>query len=376
VLAALVLVPALVLGPPTSASPPSHSPPVQVPGKRGRPPTLALSEAQALPQVELPLHCPSHAQAERAIGHYLGRPLAHDDPRTAMQIVETRGGYRLELDTPGGRHVLEGVDCGHLVELAASVAAVAIDPLAGLLPPPPSGLTERVEPEPLPGTDEPAIHIEAPRAVELPVPTLPPRPPESPTRAATPARDRGEPTRPRPRARLVQGRASASGSLGLGLFPGPSPGIELGLGLARRAPSRRVGLQVELSGGADFAGRFRAADLEVGGNLLAGHGALRACATPAWRRIELRPCARVGAGVLQASGIGVERPLRVRQPWVFAGAELGLAVTLHPNVALVLELGAVGNLLRPHVWTREPDADYVMPAISGRSRLGLEVRFP
>lgn len=348
-------------------------PPVQVPRKPGSP-----REAATLVQIgELPLHCPSPARAEQAIEHYLGRPLAPDDPRATMQIDETRGGYRLELRGPSGRHVLEGVDCGHLVELAANVAAVAIDPLAGLVPPPPSGLTTRDAIEPIPVTSErdTATLPDAPRPEPPLPPALPsprelgPRVPDDPALV-----DRYEP--PRPRSGNLRGLVAASGTLGLGLFPNPSPGFELGLGLARRSPARRVGLHVELAGGADFAGRFRAAGVDAGGDLLAGHGALRTCATPAWRRVELRACGRVGAGVLQARGVGVVSPVQIRQPWIFAGAELGLAITLHRNVALVFELGAAGNLLRPHVWIREPAADYVMPAASGRSRLGLEVRFP
>jgi hypothetical protein len=367
---ACVLAAALALVLPVLADPP----PVQVPRKPGSP-----HEPTSHVQIgELPLHCPSPARAEQAIEHYLGRPLAPDDPRATLQIDETRGGYRLELHGPSGRHVLEGVDCGHLVELAASVAAVAIDPLAGLVAsPPPSGLTTRdaIEPIPVPSERDAATLPDAPRPEPPPLPPalpsrreLGPQPPDDPALV-----DRGEPARPR--SGNLRGLVAASGTLGLGLFPTPSPGFELGLGLARRTAARRVGLHVELAGGADFAGRFRAAGLDAGGDLLAGHGALRTCATPAWRRVELRVCGRLGAGVLQARGVGVVSPVQIRQPWMFAGAELGLAISLHRNVALVLELGASGNLLRPHVWIREPAADYVMPALSGRSRLGLEVRF-
>lgn len=349
------------------------SPPIQYPSQPAKhEPSSLLHEG------ELPLHCPSTTQAALAIGHYLGRPLAADDPPTALQIVEIRGGYRLELRTAAARHVLEGVDCGHLVELAANVAAVAIDPLAGLLPHTPSDLTQRPDAQGEPSEDagEPVPEPELD-------PGPSPSPPEPPPLALDPRPPLGSPPRiadldvdpPRAPAGL-RGLVSASGSLGLGLFPAPSPGFEVGLGLARRPPARRVGLHAELVGGADFAGRFRAEGSATGGDLLAGHGALRACAAPSWRRIELRACGRAGAGVLQARGVGVVSAELVRQPWIFVGAELGLAITLHRNAALVFDVGAAANLLRPHVWTSAPAADYVMPALSGRSRLGLEVRFP
>ena len=284
-------------------------------------------------------------------------------PKANSTCAQNRRAHRADLIGDQRHHVLLHLPRGRHRHLEIGIAA---RPRDGGAPPDARAVspgTIKVE-TPAPPRPEPPL----PPALQSPR-ELGPRVPDDPALV-----DRDEP--PRPRSGNLRGLVAASGTLGLGLFPNPSPGFELGLGLARRSPARRVGLHVELAGGADFAGRFRAAGVDAGGDLLAGHGALRTCATPAWRRVELRACGRVGAGVLQARGVGVVSPVQIRQPWIFAGAELGLAITLHRNVALVFELGAAGNLLRPHVWIREPAADYVMPAPSGRSRLGLEVRFP
>jgi hypothetical protein len=319
---------------------------------------------------EAPLHCPTRADTAAAIEHYLGRTLADADPPTDMRVREAAGGYRLELRTRVGAHVIEGVDCGRLIQLAASVAAIAIDPLAQGTPIEPPSLARR-EPDPDPRAaplettkvELPSVEPEAP----LITPPMPEPPPNEWQLVEGPA-DR--PERRDPRTKRVRGLLSASAGLGLAVFPGPSPGVEAGVGIDRGA------LHVELGGGGWFAGRFRSSDAEVGGDLRAWQASVRPCGVPRWRRLELRACGVLGAGQVAARGVGVVDPQWVRQPWVWIAGELGLAVVLHPRAALFLDVGAAANLLRPRFWTDAPASEYVMPIVSGRGRLGVEVRFP
>lgn len=319
----------------------------------------------ALPSLtwEAPLHCPSQTDTQDAIEHYLGRSLADDDPPTDMHVREAVGGYRLELRTRAGAHVIEGSDCARLTGLAASVAAIAIDPLAEPNWREPPSLTRR---EPAPS--ELAIVV-VPEEVSVPaIPKVEPEPARDEWQLVesrpdtSPARDR--------RSKRVRGLLSASAGLGLNLFPNPAPGFEAGLGIDRGA------LHVELDGGGWFAGRFRSSEGDVGGDLSAWHVSARPCGVPRWRWIELRACGLLGAGQVQARGVGVIDPHRIRQPWVWIGAELGLAVVLHRNVALILDVGAAVNLIRPKFWTEAPASEFLTPWISGRGRLGFEVRFP
>ncbi|MFV8756056.1 hypothetical protein ACNOYE_36350 [Nannocystaceae bacterium ST9] len=254
---------------------------------------LALLLGEPTLTWEAPLHCPSREVAAEALEHYLGRSLAEDDPPTDMRVREAAGGYRLELHTRAGAHVIEGVDCGRLTQLAASVAAIAIDPLALSMPFDPPTLA-RVEPERAPIEVAPAI-IEAPLpeppAIE-PTPIERPRPDPEPElrdwRTTQTPVDEG------PRLRhdtRLRGLLSASAGLGLAVFPRPAPGFEAGVGLDRGA------LHLELGGGGWFAGQFRSSSGEVGGDLRAWQVGVRPCGVPRWRRVELRLCgARRGSG--------------------------------------------------------------------------------
>ena len=331
---------------------------------------LALLLGEPALTWEAPLHCPSEADAEAALEHYLGRRLGPEDPATSMVVREHDSGYRLELHTRAGAHVIEGFDCNRLTQLAASVAAIAIDPL-GAAPSsnePPSLVRHEPEPIVIEGVPSPA-----PERPRLPEPALiaPREPPPAPEWVLAPEPEPADEPEPRSRsATKLRGLLSASAGLGLAVFPRPAPGFEAALGLDRGA------LHVELGGGGWFAGRFRSSAGDVGGDLLAWDASVRPCGVPRWRRLELRACAVVGAGQVRGRGVGVLTPQVVRQPWVWIAGELGLAVVLHRNVALFVDAGVAANLLRPRFSTAAPDAQYVMPAISGRGRFGVEVRFP
>jgi hypothetical protein len=346
---------------------------------------LALLLGEPALTWDAPLHCPTRADTAAAIEHYLGRSLAEADPPTDMRVHEAMGGYRLVLRTRAGAHVIEGVDCGRLIQLAASVAAIAIDPLAQGMPVDPPSLVRR-EPEPLvsaggepglqpqalPATEaeptEPAIVDPVEPPILPPMPEPEPEPDSSEWQLVEAPIDR--PADARRRDRQLRGLLTASAGLGLAVFPNPAPGVEAGVGIDRGA------LHVELGAGGWFAGRFRSSEADVGGDLQAWQASVRPCGVPRWRRIELRACGSVGAGQVRARGVGVVDPEVVRQPWVWIAGDLGLAVVLHPRAALFLDVGAAANLLRPRFWTESPASEYQMPIVSGRGRFGIEVRFP
>lgn len=369
---------------------------------------------------EAPLACPDLRWVGGRVEAYLGRPLSSgeraDAGRRLAGQVRARADGRFELalrtgDPPDQRHRLADHDCRRLAELAASLVAIAIDPLAlgeGVVPvvpveqsepshpvaPPAPVLVQRPtsrqadpppEPEPPPKPDEPKPEPkppadEAPVAWEL--------------RVATEADERDRPRLGSGRLRAV---ALADVGVALGVLPRVAPLAHGGLGLeragveARRGSGAQLGLRVELEGGVALAGQFRApTTTEIGGDLLGWDILLRPCLVPRWGRVDLRACASVGAGQLRGRGVGVQDPQREAQPWVWAGAELGLAgalqrrnpasgATRRVSAALVLDLGGGVNGLRPSFvvlgQSGAPLASYVVPLAWARGRLGVELRF-
>lgn len=336
---------------------------------------------------EVPLGCPGAAWLTDRIEAYLGRPIAADElDATIGGSVRSGADGRFELELDIGdtrRHRLADHDCRRLTDTAASLLAIAIDPLALGDPLVPLEQAEPpilvVRPQP-PIASEPESSIEPPRAGPEPVPwELVP---------LTADDEVDEPDRPeRLRSDRLRGVLAADAGLALGLFPNLAPQVHGRIGLELHEPDARVGLRVELDGGAALAGRFRASDgRELGGDLIAWDLALRPCAVPRWGRVDLRTCASVGAGQLRGRGIGVVDPQQVAQPWVWAGADVGVAVALRrrdarPRIgaALFLDVGGGLNLLRPNFVVLDanggPNVAYVMPLGSGRGRLGIELKF-
>ncbi|MFO7568062.1 MAG: hypothetical protein R6X02_35800 [Enhygromyxa sp.] len=343
---------------------------------------------------EAPLGCPGVDWLDARLEAYLGRPLAALERREALaQGLGGRvrsgedGRFELELELGEARHHLADHDCRRLADSAASVLAIAIDPLALGGPVVP---LEEAEPAILVPPIEPPV-VDQGSLAPQPRSSVP-EPVTWELRAGTDedgldqGRDRGPSGRERSFGRL-RGLLAADAGLALGLFPNPAPQVHARVGFDLHEPDARLGLRVELDGGAALGGRFRASDgRELGGDLIAWDLALRPCAVPRWGRVDLRACAGAGAGQLRARGVGVVDPQQVAQPWVWAGADLGLAVALHRRdaqprlaAALVLDLGAGLNLLRPNFAVLDhsggPDIAYVMPIAFGRGRLGIELRF-
>ncbi len=368
------------------------------------PASVSVSSPGADITWEAPLACPGDDELRTATERYLGRPLDEQDDGVGVRAtVRPHGsGFRLELEVRRAvgrpeRHVIDGSDCAALSEIAAGLAAIAIDPLAlgptsgpteAPLPRPPVPIqrphqgsrqplrsSRSAEPDvggpPLAARAEPRVEA-LDRTLDQPLlPTLDPTHDFGPIVAVTDERPASD---HRDRPRLIPGPATAralllaSAGLAIGLFPNPSPGVRGGLGVERRA------FRLELDAAGWFAGRFRSG--EVGGDLRAAELALHPCGVPRWRRVELRACGAIGGGWVRAQGAGVESARVLRQPFVWLAGEFGLAIVLERRVALVVDLGAAINLARPTFWTEAPESRYVMPFSTARGRLGLEIRLP
>ncbi|EDM74008.1 hypothetical protein PPSIR1_03198 [Plesiocystis pacifica SIR-1] len=332
--------------------------------------------------------CPSRAEFEGRVQAYLGRPLAEADARWPVdaRVVEARGAFALALEVGGQRHRLRHHDCRQLAELAASLVAVVIDPLADpgvgfeLPPPPPraSPPTEAAPPVQRPVT------VQRPRSAPTPEPAAEPWAP--PRRAASP----GPFDLPRRRARrapvdwdppsLVLALASGAS---LGTFPNVGPVVDARVGLDLRDSDRPlVGARVLAVGGVALAGRFRDDSGARGADLIAWELGLSPCWVAHWGRpsargqLDLRTCAALSAGQLRAQPVATTSGASVvPQPWVRGELSLGLAVALSRRVGLFADLSAGANLLRPRFVLADPSASYVVPAGTARALGGIELRF-
>jgi hypothetical protein len=334
---------------------------------------------------DAPLECPDQRWVEARVSAYLGYPFADAaDVRVVAHARAQAAGFVLELTTDAGgvheRQQLSHHECLALVELAASLAAISIDPLAqGWERPPelPVGLEVQ---------RPPASTTSAPVVVQRPAsPEARPAPPETQPLLlelhADPEYDEDDETaeygevdqrRPKSPAR-TQVSLGASAGLALELFPNPAPEVHGNLGFSRGGT--RAAFRGELVGVAILAGRFRSEDGLAGGDLLAWDIALRPCGVPRWDFVELRICAAAGAGQIRARGVNVEPALQRAHPWVWVSPQLGVAVAVSRRVALVVDLGAHFSVYRPRFSISSPNAEFVTPVASARGQLGVEVRF-
>ena len=381
-------------------SPPTHRNVARI---RASPETMTVGLGLALalivsigpdaePRLEwdAPLECPDQRWVEDRVGAYLGYPLGDEsDVHVRGQVRAQGAGFVLDLSTEAGgvheRQELRHHECLALVELAASLAAISIDPLARgreREPEPAPELPVGVEVQrPLATTP---LSTPAPLFTPAPPPRSPPQPPPKPVKPqpepllgelyADPNYDERDIDPPEPdQPPRTQVSIGASAGLALELFPNAAPEVHANLGVSRGGA--RAAFRAELLGGAILAGRFRSEDGTTGGNLLAWDLGLRPCGVPRWGIVELRACAAVGAGQIRARGVNVEPDLPRAHPWVWLAPELGLAVAVSRRVALFVDVGANFNLYRPRFEIRNTDVEFVTPVASARTRLGVELRF-
>jgi hypothetical protein len=236
--------------------------------------------------------CPDAAALRSRVERLIGRPL-HDGAEAVEVTARVTHGetfalaLRVRSDTGIRERTITAPDCEALVEIAAVVIAVAVDPSASLLP----------EPEPAPEPEPPQTTTPPQRAAIV----APPRPRRSPRRRSRPT-----------------GTLGALAGVGLGIVPGPTAVVGGGGGV--RWPHARLDLAVEhavtrtarLDGGRGVEVRVLAAR---------AHG----CWVPTVGRVlEFPLCAGVAAGVAHGRGFGVPRGETRRAPWVGLHAQAGV----------------------------------------------------
>ncbi|MCA9682104.1 MAG: hypothetical protein KC457_07900 [Myxococcales bacterium] len=330
--------------------------------------------------------CPGQAQLEQEITEFLP-PGATPGPGgvRAWGLVRRRGPmFELELEivTEDGRerHRMSAGQCAELTRFSALLIAGAIDPLA--LPRRDDGRAasvEALEVEPIVITAE-TFELEddpEPAAVEAVEPLLVEPPPElaplgfdepvapAPEVASAPAR----PTRVKTPAGLT-GVLMAEIMGSVNALPIRTPNARVGAGLDRGR------FRIAAHGTWWPRAAFRSpGDASVGGDMRGWTVSLSPCGLLRWERMEFPLCGVVAAGSVRATGVGVSQVRDSRQPWVWLGAEGGLAWWVRPRLGLQVSLGVGASLLRPNFTLEGSDAAFVMPAVFGTGQLGLATRF-
>lgn len=335
---------------------------------------------------EAPRSCPSAAQFEALVHGYLGAGASQEAPENLVElrvhIAPVGPNWRMNVlllseDTGERRLELLLADCYELGRDAAVFVATSLDPFAVdrqlaqalttphalELPATSSEVTPPIVVAAQAPTDEPEQVLAELRSEPEPRRTEGAAPPQAGDPVPAGLVDRGgEP----PKSWFV---VAASGGLSLGLFDGPNPGVHAELGIERGL------LRAMIYGGTELAGRFRdELDPSRGGDLRTWMLGARGCVSPRWKRGQVRGCLGLGSGELIGRGVGLEDASTQRRPWIWLSPALGGALTLTQNLALIAELGPSFTLLRAHFAIEEPRQDYIMPIVSGRALLGLELR--
>lgn len=288
-----------------------------------------------------PTPCPTAAELERAIGGHLGHSLhttGQQPLAVTADVVEAGGHYRVRLRFESRSGVeersLEHPDCSKLLDAAALLVALAIDP---------RGVTERqsVAAPPAPVGQPTSEDVQTPSPGSSATPGEPPRPLAPPPRAAK------EPARTSPRAASTDAsrpRApqvpweyliGAFGLVGAGALPGAAPGVGVDFAVRRQHFELGVVGRYWLPRSQPVAETPNAAV-----SLSWSAVEVRACGVPwlgAWR---LRLCAASGGGDLSARGLRVaaSRTRHTFVPTLSAAALLSYrAGRISPHVGLVAD---------------------------------------
>lgn len=297
-----------------------------------------------------PPGCPQRDDLVRAIEALLGAPMAAPDQGTlaiegSIEPDQARWRLRLRIVTDSGERTRElpGATCQELLEVAAVLVAVAVDPrVAGV-------------------TDEPPVDdVVAPEA---------PAPTKTPT-----------PVTPEPSGRTTPRRPALGASVALqgALVFGPLPRIAGGLGglVALRMPHARV----ELEG--TFVWPSSTASSDRGRSVIGlWQLGVRGCGVPRFDRadrrwaIELPVCGGVQAGAMRGQARGVAQPGHGTLPYLALDAGVGALVLLGRARRLGPRLDVRGSvpLLRPGF--RIDDAVVFRARAAGlTATVGLELR--
>ena len=321
--------------------------------------TLALAPPAAAGELlrwDAPASCPSRAALEQAVAADLGRPLTTGDAEavSAGASARRRGDRRWELaltieprDAPAVARTVVAERCELLVEAAALMIAVAIDPDLFAEPVLAAEPTSR-EPQDIP--------LEVPVSRKLPEVHDAPAPRPRPTPPAT---------------RSLRAAVSLAAGLDVGALPRPAPGFLLRLGLLARRVRAEVGAGHWLEQSARVAGSAGGGDVRLTAAQLA------VCPRFALRKLELPVCAGLELGAMRGEGVGVTVPTVDRVFWLAVLADARVQWVPVPRLALGLQLGLAAPLLSARFRLRGLDQDVHKAApVAFRGLFAIELRFP
>ncbi len=252
--------------------------------------------------------------------------------------------------------------CDALVDAAALIVALTVDPLAVTrsIPPivqPRKSDTSAEAPDlapPLPDPIPPAA---------IPPATIQPEPNPSPAASSSPGTSAG-PSRLHLDAELTAG---VLGGIELGAGPGisASPHVAFGVLFPR--------LRVELGGW--YASPRTATNGDASVRVQMGAAVVRACARLRAGRVEFPLCGGVDIGASHGEGVGVPDARGVNGLWIAPSLSPGVHGWIWPRLAIVGRLEAAFPVTKTAFEARDPGdpLDLFEPsAISGRFWIGVE----
>lgn len=325
------------------------------------------------------------AALDARIAHYLQASTAGDEAATTVDAELSREDdlWRLDLRVPadGDVRTFRAAACGTVIDAAAFVVAVAIDPtVADAIDGPELSDLQR-EPD-APG-DEPT-GAEAPRIAEPPATddteTATPRgtaapgarsdrePAQAPSDGPTDA-ERDRSSRPRRAPAIALG---ASGGIQGGALPrvGALVRVEIGL-LGRRWRADARG-QVRTPSRAEVGSAPG-----VGGRVGAWSIGARGCGLPVVRvpGLDVPLCAGVEAGEVFAQGYGFDAARSARLRWAAVTVGPALTFAVVPALALIVGAEAGVSLLGGELVIDGLGSVHRVGSVFGRGFVGLEARF-
>ncbi|MCB9755044.1 MAG: hypothetical protein H6713_34335 [Myxococcales bacterium] len=317
------------------------------------------------------------ATIERTLGAAPAAALTVD----ALVTQADAARWRLELEiagaSGGGTRELTASSCGELVDAAALVIAIAMNPELDVGEP--TSTDDEVELPPPPVVELPVVELPAvePPAVEPPAsftssPTSPPS--TAPDRLDEPAEpvSSGAPNdTSRSRSSPVRGYARVGGGVGLGALPGPA--AVLGAEAGAFARGWRVGLGFD----GWLPKTSEAPDNpEIGGQFSLWMVRPRACGVPAAGAFSFPLCVGLELGTMRGTGTGALAVSQTaRALWGAAAVTAGFAWSRR-IVGLWLDAGAHLAFARPAFRTVQTPLVYEASTVGGRFVAGLELRFP
>lgn len=255
-----------------------------------------------------------------------GTVARNDDGTWRLTLVVDRDGR------PRAR-ALEAASCRALVDSAAFIIAIALDPSVG-----------GEDPEPTPEPEPPPAEPEAIEPLDDPEP---------------------EPER------SLWIAIQASGGVRAGAWP---VGGAMELSVALQGPRWRA----ELGGAYDTPRTFEGLDPTLGVRMQGGRAALRGCYAAAMGRVTFPTCGVAEVGGLDANGRRLEANLRRRRLWLAFGLRGGVEV----KVVGPLSLALTGEALIPviqHEFVAGPDpvaTIHRLGAADARVAGHVRLRFP